>query len=36
MKRDVEMQKLKVYTIKKFKTLQKLIEENKQKDWLTT
>ncbi|WP_336129418.1 hypothetical protein [Mesoflavibacter sp. CH_XMU1422-2] len=35
MKRDVEMYKLKVYTIKKLKALQKLIEENKQKDWLT-
>lgn len=35
MKRDVEMYKLKVYTIKKLKTLQKLIEENQQKDWLT-
>ncbi|MFV0573635.1 MAG: hypothetical protein ACK5M1_14605 [Xanthomarina gelatinilytica] len=35
MKRDVEMYKLKVYTIKKLKALQKLIEENQQKDWLT-
>lgn len=35
MKRDVEMYKLKVYTIKKLKALQKLIEESQQKDWLT-
>jgi len=36
MKRDVEMHKLKVYTIKKLKSLQKLIEEsNNKKDWLT-
>ena len=36
MKRDVEMYKLKVYTIKKLKSLQKLIEEsNNKKDWLT-
>ncbi|MFD2551164.1 hypothetical protein ACFSQP_04985 [Bizionia sediminis] len=35
MKRDVEMYKLKVYTIKKLKALQRLIEENQQKDWLT-
>lgn len=36
MKRDVEMHKLKVYTIKKLKSLQKLIEEsNNKKDWLS-
>lgn len=35
MKKDVEMYKLKVYTIKRLKVLQKLIEENQQKDWLT-
>lgn len=35
MKKDVEMYKLKVYIIKRLKVLQKLIEENQQKDWLT-
>lgn len=35
MKRDVEMHKLKVYTIKKLMALQKLIEESQKKDWLT-